>query len=306
MSDINCPLVTIAIPTYNRADGYLAEALESALAQTYAPLEILVSDNCSTDGTADLVRSYDDPRIRYVHHETNLGAFGNFEYCVEAARGDFFLMLHDDDRVDPDMVETCMQAVDGAAGVGYVRTGNRLIDETGAVKQDRPNGAVGTGGVEALLAWMRGENFWALSSTLYETAALRQAGGLPHPEFSLTCDCYATAHIALHVGGIELEPVKASFRVHDGEMGENTDPHRWIEEWKRLHTKILEWAPSPEARGQLAERGTQFFSLLCYQYANRLSGWARLRAHLSVLAHFQCLSPGMRARLARLTFRPAS
>ena len=63
------PLVTIGIPTYNRADGYLKEALESALRQTYENVEIIVSDNCSTDHTDVLVANYKDPRLKYVKHQ---------------------------------------------------------------------------------------------------------------------------------------------------------------------------------------------------------------------------------------------
>ena len=297
MSHNGAPLVTIAIPTYNRADGYLSEALESALAQSYSPIEILVSDNCSTDGTDELVRSYDDPRIRYVKQTTNLGAQGNFQYCVDEARGDFFLMLHDDDRIDPDMVATCMEAVDTPEGVGYVRTGNRLIDEAGNGIEAHPNDAAGTSGVEAVLEWMRCQNFWALSSTLYETAALREAGGLNPPDFPLTCDCYATSYIALHVGGIELRPIRASFRVHGGELGENTDPRKWMDEWKRLHQQIVSWADSAEDRVQLEREGAQFFSRLCYQYANRMEGWARLKGFMSVFAHYRKLPPWVQARI---------
>jgi len=58
------PLVTIAIPTYNRADGYLREALASALNQTYQNIEIIVSDNCSTDNSEAFIRGISDQRIR--------------------------------------------------------------------------------------------------------------------------------------------------------------------------------------------------------------------------------------------------
>jgi len=293
------PLVTIAMPTYNRADGYLPEALESALAQTYAPLQILVSDNCSTDGTTELVRSYDDPRIRYVRHETNLGAHGNFDYCVDAAQGDFFLMLHDDDRIDPDFVEVCIDALDRPTGVGYVRTGNRLIDGDGTVVQERPNGAAGTSGVAAVLGWMKFQNYWALSSTLYETDALRGIGGFPTDDFPLTCDCYATARIALREGGgIELAPAKASFRVHSGEITHNVEPLRWIDEWRRLRDAIVSWAPTGEAREALEGQGDVFFSMLCYQFAAKIdSRLSRASTQLSIFARFHRVPPSVRNRL---------
>ncbi len=51
------PLITIAIPTYNRANGYFKQTLESVLCQTYEYIEIIVSDNCSTDNTEELVNS---------------------------------------------------------------------------------------------------------------------------------------------------------------------------------------------------------------------------------------------------------
>jgi len=292
MSPSSRPLVTIAMPTYNRADGYLAEALESALAQTYAPLEILVSDNCSTDDTTALVARYDDPRIRYVRHDTNLGAQGNFDFCLDAARGDFFVMLHDDDRMDPDLVEVCVNALAGRRGVGYVRTGNRLLDGDGSVRRERPNGAAGTAGVDALLAWMRAENYWALSSTLYETAELRTIGGFPTETFPLTFDCHATARLALRNGGIEIEAPKACFRIHDGELSHKMAPREWMREWHRLYLAILSWAPSEAARKALQAQGKEFFSSLSYQFASKVEGRAaRMAAYAAVGLQFRRLPP---------------
>src|SRR5581483_7663062 len=66
------PLVTIAIPTYNRAASYLP--LPSALDQTYPDIEVMVSDNASSDGTAALVSGVRDPRLRYLRHAVNIGA----------------------------------------------------------------------------------------------------------------------------------------------------------------------------------------------------------------------------------------
>jgi glycosyltransferase involved in cell wall biosynthesis len=81
------PLVTIGIPTYNRAGGYLRECIEGAINQTYLNFEFIISDNCSVDGTTTLASSIADSRIRYFRHPKNIGANNNFNYCLEQAKG---------------------------------------------------------------------------------------------------------------------------------------------------------------------------------------------------------------------------
>ena len=70
------PKVTVLMPTYNVAP-YVKEAVESVLRQTYHDFELLVIDDCSTDGTLDVVRSIKDERIRVVRNDSNLGLADN-------------------------------------------------------------------------------------------------------------------------------------------------------------------------------------------------------------------------------------
>ena len=126
-------LVTIGIPTYNRADGFLRHALESVIAQTYRNLEIIVSDNCSRDNTEAVVKKYGDPRVKYIRHNVNIGPLGNSNFCLDQAQGEYFLQLHDDDAIDSDFIETCMKAERRSPNVGVIRTGVRVIDANGDV-----------------------------------------------------------------------------------------------------------------------------------------------------------------------------
>jgi len=112
MSNRTLPQVTIGIPTYNRANGYLREALESALGQSYSNLDIVVSDNGSTDNTESVVRSYADPRVRYFRQQPPVIPNDNFNFCLQQAHGVYFLMLPDDDKIDRGFVETCMHAAE--------------------------------------------------------------------------------------------------------------------------------------------------------------------------------------------------
>lgn len=106
------PKVTIGIPTYNRA-ARLEKAVRSALAQDYANIEVLISDNASSDGTQALCESLAalDPRIRYLWQQRNCGPTANFERTLTEAKGEMFMWLADDDYLEPSYVERCVTAL---------------------------------------------------------------------------------------------------------------------------------------------------------------------------------------------------
>lgn len=100
------PRVTIAIPTYQRAD-LLAAAVRSALAQQYENLLVLVVDNASSDSTSEIcarLAAEAGPRFRWVRNERNLGMHGNFQRCADLAEGKYFKILCSDDRAHPELV----------------------------------------------------------------------------------------------------------------------------------------------------------------------------------------------------------
>jgi hypothetical protein len=105
---MNAPLVSVLLTSYNR-ERYIASSIESVLAQTFGDFELLVTDNCSTDGTLDIARSYEplDRRVRVVVNETNLGQFGNRNRAAQLARGTL-LKYHDSDDM---MYAHCLAAM---------------------------------------------------------------------------------------------------------------------------------------------------------------------------------------------------
>lgn len=115
------PLVSIGLPTHNRAPT-LERALASALAQTYARLEVIVSDNASRDETEALCRAAAarDPRVRYVRHECDKGPTANFNELFTACSGDYVLMLADDDWLEPGYVAACLAALRADPGAALV------------------------------------------------------------------------------------------------------------------------------------------------------------------------------------------
>lgn len=126
------PLVTIGIPTRNR-EQFLARALDATLAQTWPNLEVVVSDNASADGTQALCegRAKIEPRLRYLRQPRDLGFSGNFQACLDAARGTYFMWLADDDVPDPAFVERTVAYLEAHPDVVTCATEYRFVDESG-------------------------------------------------------------------------------------------------------------------------------------------------------------------------------
>src|SRR4051812_20461911 len=112
------PLVTVAIPTRDRA-RLLKRSLDSALGQTYENLQIIVSDNASKDSTAQVLCEYKDSRLVLLKHEVDVGMTGNWNSCVEAARGKYFLLLSDDDFLESTAIEKLVKAILSPATIAY-------------------------------------------------------------------------------------------------------------------------------------------------------------------------------------------
>lgn len=211
------PLVTIAIPTYNRADSYLKQSLESAVKQTYQNIEIIVSDNCSIDNTEMIVKSFHDPRIRYFRQKENIGGVNNSNYCLDQAKGVYFTQLHDDNLIDNDFIEVCLKSVNYCSDIGVIRTGTRWIDSEGNVLKEIPNMASGLSTDAYFRAYFAGKAAMYLCSTLFNTERVREIGGF-HSKHNLLEDVMAEVKIATRYGRYDIQEIKASFRKHDAGM----------------------------------------------------------------------------------------
>jgi len=126
------PKVSIIIPTYNRIK-YLPQAIESARCQDYHNLEIVVSDNNSTDNTRDFMKKYStDNRIRYFRNNTNMGMVGNWRRAIyDYSSGDWFLILSDDDYlIDNNYISKAVNLIDSADNIVIVYANSNIIDES--------------------------------------------------------------------------------------------------------------------------------------------------------------------------------
>jgi glycosyltransferase involved in cell wall biosynthesis len=124
------PIVSVVITTLNR-HGYLREAIQSALAQTFTDFEILVSDDGACAETRRLCESFDDRRIRHIVNDAALGIAMNTYSGITHAAADLIALLNDDDRWTPDFLARCLRPLLDDSRVVLTFSDHWLIDSDG-------------------------------------------------------------------------------------------------------------------------------------------------------------------------------
>jgi len=121
------PLVSICIPTYNR-ERIIAHTIESVIKQSYQNIEIVISDNCSTDKTFEIIKNYSmkDKRIKPLQMKENMGPVANWKNCNDNANGEFIKFLWSDDYIDNDFIEKTMNLF--KEDIGFVYTPVKWYD----------------------------------------------------------------------------------------------------------------------------------------------------------------------------------
>lgn len=230
----NYPLVSIMIPTYNQQD-YIAEAIESALAQDYENLEVVLTDDCSSDATGKIAgRFTSDPRFRYVRNENNLGRVGNYHHTAHnVARGEWIVNLDGDDYyTSSSFVREAMEAIINLNNqniVAYCYRHN--IDKIESlVGSERINGhCVKISGKDYFL------NYYRIGSFGHPNIIYRRDIGLKIGMYLLpyqACDFHSIIRIIL-LGDILLDNRDIAYwRVHGGNCSvvelENKQKHAML------------------------------------------------------------------------------
>ncbi len=181
------PTVSVVIPVYNRAES-ITRAIDSVLAQTLDDLEILVVDDASSDATPEIVRQYDDPRVRVFRHETNRGGSAARNTGIEHARGNYVAFLDSDDEWLPQKLEKqvdCLRArsdewVAAYCGFERVRSGEykRVRRLLSAIVGTREKNGL-EGGVELVddSLLLRGFSTGGMSTLIVTRSVVEAMGG---------------------------------------------------------------------------------------------------------------------------------
>jgi len=159
------PLVTIGIATYNRSK-FIARCVDSVLAQTYEPVEVVVIDDGSTDDTLRILDTYGE-RIRVYPNGANYGVAYSKNRALMLGTGSLRGILDSDDYYQPTFIERCVTELERDPSVGLVYTDNDVVDASGTYKR---TDIAGDWCIEMLLrCQMRGDSWLAHSALLENT-----------------------------------------------------------------------------------------------------------------------------------------
>lgn len=125
------PKISVCLDVYNYAE-FLPRALESVLGQTFTDFELIVADDCSTDGSFEIAKTYADARIRLIRNSENLGMVRNRNVALRAARGDFIKPLHADDFLcAPDALAKMHALMESNAALSLVASAMCFVEADG-------------------------------------------------------------------------------------------------------------------------------------------------------------------------------
>jgi len=216
------PLVNVCIPTFNRR-GYLTEAVESVLAQSFGDFELVISDNASTDDTAEAVLSFGDPRIRYFRNDRNIGAPANWLNAVTKAIGRYCVIIGDDDRWAPTLLEQLVPPLDDNPDVDVAFSDFWLIDTDGRVlaarsdqcSQDYGRASLQPGRHKPFLDLALHAQALLTTCALIRRERMLSLGALNPQASGVVLDYYLFARIALAGRGAFYVPERlAYYRAH--------------------------------------------------------------------------------------------
>ena len=114
------PKVSVLMPVYKTNPTYLREAIESVLAQTFTDFEFLILDDCPADDRADIIRTFQDKRIRYIKNDKNSGITSARNKLIDMARGKYLAVMDHDDIALPERFAEQVKVLDTRSEIGVV------------------------------------------------------------------------------------------------------------------------------------------------------------------------------------------
>ena len=227
------PPVTIIIPSYNRAH-FIEATITSALAQDYANLEILISDNCSTDNTDLVINKYlSDKRIKYFRNESNIGMTANFDLATKRANGKYITYLSSDDYLINDhYISESVSLINKYSNVLLVLAINKSINMgTNKVKTGGGFNKEFYYGTELFLQFPRIKTFSWVAALVHRETLLSIH---PFEKQYTSIDVMCNLRFLLLGNMAFLNKPSYMLRIHDDNATTSTNIHQAIENFNYI------------------------------------------------------------------------
>ena len=224
------PLVTVAMVTYN-SGKYVEFAIRSVLASSYKNFELIISDDCSTDDTWDIIQSFDDERITARRNKKNIGEYPNRNKCIDLSKGKYFIFIDGDDILIDFALNYAVFEMenhsDCVMACGYL--GRNYIVYPFVLSP-----------VQSYRFHYFGDSFFSnsFSQTFFKTIALKQVGGLS--EKYSAGDLFIKAKLAATNNILIIYPLLGWWRETPGQASQYLSQEPYIYEQYELDKEILE------------------------------------------------------------------
>jgi glycosyltransferase involved in cell wall biosynthesis len=247
------PSISVCVPTRNRA-SLLRATLSAMQRQTRPYMELIVGDDASEDNTKEVVASFQDPRIRYLRHERNVGIYANWNALIECCSGDYVCIYHDHDHYSDTILETSANLLDRHPLMSFVHTALTTVDS-----EDQVCSIDIRDFSEAMQGWRLREMLAnsphspvMAATAMIRRTALSKAGPFQFKEYGLGCDKHMWFRLAGEGTVGYVAEVQAQIR--EREKGTATATVSWdsiFGAWRMWKDEIAEhYANNPPARAR--------------------------------------------------------
>lgn len=227
------PEVSVCVPAY-QAERYLAETLRSVFAQTFRDFELVVVDNASTDRTAEILRRFDDPRLRVVRNSTVLPLAENWNRAIEVSTAPLVKVLCADDVLHPRCLERQHAVLTGNPGIALVASRRDMInEESRPISRNRGlRGLTGPHGSRSVIRKIvrhGGNPIGESAVALFRRAQFDMVGGFDARWF-FPMDLALWIRLLEHGGFYGIRESLAAFRVTRGSLSALGDGSQYAEQ----------------------------------------------------------------------------
>lgn len=251
-------LISFVMPSFKSA--YLDEAVGSILSQTFSRWELIVVDDCSPEDLGSIVEKYDDPRIRYIRNEKNLGGENlvkQWNHSIKFANGEWIVLAADDDVYAPEFCTECMSLAAKYPQVDLIRSRVLQIDEEGNTLWEDGLLAELTNKYEYLHDWLTAKAFTCMGNFMLRRSALTMIGGFI--EFPCAFGSDIATPIALSLNGVaNTSEMLFSFRQSTTHL--SADTRRYQDKLAGI-SQLSEWITALDYGEPETEEDKEFYAV---------------------------------------------